>query len=89
MPSTKSSHARRRDRLAMAGPAIPSRLAKWIPIMISDEVLQASKKKRKWCGRREAKPRTVIPALAGAHDCGCQLFARIAGLSQRMMISLR
>jgi hypothetical protein len=34
MPVTKSRHAHRRDRVAMAGPAVPSRLAKWIPIMI-------------------------------------------------------
>jgi hypothetical protein len=34
MPAMQSRHARRRDRLAMAGPTIPSRMAKWIPKMI-------------------------------------------------------
>jgi hypothetical protein len=57
MPSTNIRHARHRDRLAMAGPAIPSQMAKWIPKMIPMrgciEDLQASKKKRKYCCRRE------------------------------------
>jgi hypothetical protein len=54
MPETQSRHARRRDRLAMAGPTIPSRMAadgQMDSENDSDEDLQASKENRKYRGK--------------------------------------
>ena len=57
MPATKRRHTRRRDRLAMAGAAIPSRIIDSDAHMDSDsyEDLESKKKslKRKWNGKRE------------------------------------